>query len=163
MEIRLAREDDEAGIWTVLEPVIRAGETYALDPDMTEAEALAYWTGGEGKETFVAVRDGRVLGTYFLRPNQPGGGAHVGNCGYMTSPEARGQGVARAMRDHSVARARERGFRAVQFNFVVSVNQVAVRLWQAGGFEIVGTLPGAFRHPRLGYVDVYVMYQVLEG
>jgi ribosomal protein S18 acetylase RimI-like enzyme len=127
---------------------------------MSREEALAYW-GAPGHEVFVADADGQVLGTYYLRPNQQGGGAHVANCGYMTKAEASGRGVARAMCAHSLAHARARGFRAMQFNFVVSSNERAVGLWQSFGFEIVGRLPQAFEHPRLGPVDALVMYRML--
>lgn len=160
MQIRLAREDDGDAIWRILLPTIRAGETYALPADMTEADALAYWTG-PNRETFVAEEDGVILGTYYLRPNQAGGGAHVANCGYVTAPEAGGRGVARRMCEHSLQQARDQGFRAMQFNFVVATNERAVRLWQSLGFETVGRLPQAFRHPRLGYTDALVMFRSL--
>lgn len=162
MRIRKAEPADAPAIAAIILPVIRAGETYALDPDMSEAEALAYWTGAD-KETFVAEDEasGAILGTYFLRPNQAGGGAHVANCGYMTGAAAQGRGVARAMCEHSLAHARERGYRAMQFNFVVATNERAVRLWQSLGFDIVGRLPGAFRHPSQGFVDALVMYRSL--
>ena len=160
MQIRHARQDDRPAIWRILEPTLRAGETYTLPRDMSEAEALAYWIGAD-RETFVAEEEGRVLGTYNLRANQPGGGAHVANCGYMTAADANGRGVARAMCEHSLHHARERGFRAMQFNFVVSSNERAVKLWQGLGFETVGRLPGAFLHPQLGYVDALVMFRSL--
>jgi len=160
LRIRPATLDDHAAIWRILEPVIRAGETYALRRDMAAADALAYWTGPE-KETFVAEVDGLVIGTYYIRPNQEGGGAHVANCGYMTAPEAGARGVARAMCEHSLQHARMRGFKAMQFNFVVSSNERAVRLWQDFGFFTAGRLPGAFNHPRLGYVDALVMFLAL--
>jgi len=160
MLIRPAVPEDAAAIWSIVEPILRAGETYVLDRDMTEADALAYWLGAD-KETFVAVKDGDVLGTYYLRPNQAGGGRHVCNCGYMTSPRGRGQGIARRMCAHSLDRARTRGFRAMQFNFVVGVNEPAIHLWLSLGFEIVGRLPGAFHHPTRGYVDALVMFRTL--
>jgi ribosomal protein S18 acetylase RimI-like enzyme len=160
MVIRPATVDDHPAIWPLLEPVIRAGETYALPRDMTAADALAFWTA-PGSDAFVAEDTGAVLGTYFLRPNQRGGGAHVANCGYITAGAAVGRGVARAMCSHSLDHARARGFRAMQFNFVVSTNERAVRLWQSMGFSIVGRLPGAFAHPELGDVDALVMYQCL--
>ena len=160
MVIRPALPSDSGAIWRVLEPVIRAGETWALPRDMSEAEALAYWTAPD-REAFVAEEDGSILGTYFLRANHPGGGSHVANTGYMTAADATGRGVGRALCLHSLQRARERGFRAMQFNFVVSTNERAVRLWHSLGFETVGRLPGAFNHPRLGDVDVLVMYQRL--
>jgi len=160
MLIRPAVADDATAIWHILQPVIRAGETYALARDISEAAALAYWLG-PGHEVFVAVNEAELLGTYYLRANQQGGGAHVANCAYVTAPRAQRRGVARAMCAHSLARAKARGFRAVQFNFVVSTNERAVRLWQSFEFEIVGTLPQAFEHPHLGPVDAYVMFRKL--
>jgi ribosomal protein S18 acetylase RimI-like enzyme len=161
LTIRPATTADAPAIWHIIGPTIRAGETYALDPQMTEGEALAYWLGAD-KETFVAVAaDGQVLGTYFIRPNQAGGGRHICNCGYMTDTAATGRGVARAMCLHSLDHARQRGYRGMQFNFVVSSNTRAVALWQSLGFSIVGRLPSVFRHPSLGYVDALVMFQPL--
>jgi ribosomal protein S18 acetylase RimI-like enzyme len=141
-------------------PTIRERATYALDPAMSEGDAVAYWLDAD-KETFVCEEGGAIVGTYYLRANQTGGGAHVCNGGYMTAPEAGGRGIARSMGEHSIARARERGFRAMQFNFVISTNERAVGLWQRLGFEIVGRLPEAFRHPVHGYVDALVMYRML--
>ena len=158
--IRLAQADDDPAIWAIIGPVIRAGETYALAPDMSEADALAYWRSPE-KETFVVEEDGAILGTYYLRPNQAGGGSHVANCGYMTGAEATGRGIARRMCEHSLVRAKRRGFRGMQFNFVVSTNSRAVQLWRSLGFDIVGTLPLAFNHPGQGYVDAFVMFRSL--
>lgn len=160
MIIRPAGPDDAAAIWQIIEPVIRAGETYALPRDLSQAQALAYWLAVE-RDSFVAEEAGQLLGSYYLRANQSGGGSHVANCGYITAGAATGRGVARAMCLHSLEHARARGFRAVQFNLVVSTNERAVRLWQSLGFAIVGTLPGAFNHPRLGDVDAYVMYRRL--
>lgn len=158
--IRPAAALDRAAIWAILEPVIRAGETYALPRDLAEADALAFWLA-PGHEVHVVETDGQIVGTYFLRANHDGGGAHVANCGYMTASGNSGRGVGRAMCAHSLDRARAREFRAVQFNFVVSTNDRAVRLWQQFGFEIAGRLPGAFHHPTQGYVDAYVMYRSL--
>jgi ribosomal protein S18 acetylase RimI-like enzyme len=160
MPVRPGVEGDADAIWTILEPVIRAGETYAFPRDWSRAEAMAYWHS-PGHDVFVAEDAGVVVGTYYLRANQGGGGAHVANCGYVTAAGATGRGIARAMCRHSLALARARGFRAMQFNFVVATNQRAVVLWTKLGFAIVGTLPAAFRHPRLGLVDVYVMYRPL--
>jgi ribosomal protein S18 acetylase RimI-like enzyme len=162
MQIRPASHHDDAdSVWTILEPVIRAGETYTLPGDMSRNDALAYWFA-PGHEVFVAEEtDARIVGTYFLQPNQQGGGAHVANCGYITAASATGRGVARAMCEHSLDRARTRGFKAMQFNFVVSTNVRAVHLWQSLGFEIVGRLPGAFQHPTEGFVDALVMYRNL--
>jgi ribosomal protein S18 acetylase RimI-like enzyme len=161
MQIRPASPDADAQfIWAILEPTIRAGETYTLPVDMSHKDAMAYWLAPP-HEVFLAEENAQVLGTYFLQPNQQGGGSHVANCGYITAPWATGRGVARAMCTHSLEHARARGFRAMQFNFVVSTNQRAVALWQSFGFEIVGRLPGAFRHPTLGFVDAFVMYRSL--
>ena len=160
MLIRAASAADADAVWTILEPVIRAGETYTLPRDMSRDAALSYWLG-EGHEVFVAEEDGAVLGTYFLQANQRGGGSHVANCGYITASVAIGRGVARSMCAHSLERARELRFRAMQFNFVVSTNVRAVRLWESFGFEIVGRLPQAFLHPVGGYVDALVMYRML--
>lgn len=161
MLIRLATPDDAAAIWGIIEPTIRAGETYTLARDMNESEALDYWFAAD-KEVFVAEEEGTILGTYYLRANHTGGGAHVANAGYMTGAVATGRGVARAMGLHSLGYAAARGFRAMQFNFVVSSNERAVRLWQSLGFDIVGRLAGAFEHPVLGFVDALVMYRVLD-
>jgi L-amino acid N-acyltransferase YncA len=158
--IRKAESRDAAEIGGIIVPVIREGATYTLDPNMSEVEAVAYWMAPE-KETFVAEQDGVVLGTYYMRPNQAGGGQHVCNCGYMTSAAATGRGIARRMCEHSLEHARSQGYRAMQFNFVVSTNERAVRLWQSLGFEIIGRLPAAFKHPSAGYVDAFVMYQQL--
>lgn len=160
MIVRPARADDAGAIWAILEPTIRTGETYPLPRDMSERDALAYWFGG-GHEVFVAEDAGRVAGTYYLRANTTGGGAHVCNCGYMTAADSFGKGVARAMCAHSLDEARRRGFRAMQYNLVISTNTRAVALWQAMGFAIVGRLPGAFQHPTHGYVDALVLFQTL--
>jgi len=158
--IRRARANDGDAIWTILKPMIRAGETYTLPRNMSRRDALEYWQR-KGHDVFVAEESKRILGTYFLQANQMGGGAHVANCGYVTSPDAQGTGVGRAMLEHSLEHARARGFLAMQFNFVVSTNERAVKTWQAYGFEIVGRLPSAFEHPRLGFVDALVMYKRL--
>ena len=160
LEIRPARSDDDDAIWRALEPAFRAGETYPLPRDISRADALAYWHT-PGHAVFVAQRDGEILGTYYLRANNRGGGAHVANCGYIVAPTAMRQGAARAMCTHSLAQARARGFRAMQFNFVIASNERAVRLWQDMGFAVIGRLPQAFQHPRLGLVDSLVMHRYL--
>jgi L-amino acid N-acyltransferase YncA len=160
MLIRPALAADAADVWRVLEPTIVAGETYALPTDMTREDAIAYWCA-PGHEVFVAEERNVIVGAYYLRPNQHGGGAHVANAAYMVAPAATGRGIAQAMCEHSLQRARERGFLALQFNFVVSSNERAVRLWQHLGFAIVGRVPKAFRHPSLGLVDALVMHRLL--
>jgi ribosomal protein S18 acetylase RimI-like enzyme len=159
--IRPATKSDRDAIWEILEPMIRRGDTYTLPRDMSKEQALEYWFAPE-KETFVWEENGSVLGTYFLKANQQGGGAHVANCGYVTSAAAQGRGIARRMCLHSLEHAKQRGFRAMQFNFVVSTNERAVKLWSNLGFQIVGRLPRAFEHPEVGFVDALVMYLQLE-
>jgi ribosomal protein S18 acetylase RimI-like enzyme len=160
LSIRAAQEEDAESIWQVLSPTLRAGETYALPSDLPRAAALDYWCGPE-REVFVALQRGVLVGTYFLRANQAGGGSHVANCGYMVAPAATGRGIAQAMCQHSLALAKERGFLAMQFTFVISSNERAVRLWQHFGFSIAGRLPRAFRHPTAGFVDALVMHRQL--
>ena len=160
MLIRSAVAEDHAAIWRILEPVIRAGDTYALDRDMDAVDALAYWAGPD-RATFVVEAEGAVIGTYYLRANQAGGGRHVANCGYVVAADAGGRGIARRMCEHSLDEARARSFRAMQFNCVVSTNERAVALWTSCGFVTVGLLPGAFNHPMHGDVDALVMFRAL--
>lgn len=161
MLIRSYAPADADAVWRILAPVIAAGETYALPRAMSRADALAYWTGADRAAFVAETPDGAIVGTYYLRANQAGGGAHVANCGYMTDAAARGRGVARLMAEHSFDAARARGFSAMQFNFVVATNEGAIRLWRTLGFETVGRLPGAFDHPRHGRVDALVMFRAL--
>lgn len=161
IHIRPARTGDSDAIWRVVEPVIRAGETWPLPRDWQRDEALAYWFA-PAHEVFVAELEGAVAGTYYLRANQPGAGSHVANCGYMTRPDARGRGVGSAMCAHSMRRAAARGFAAMQFNLVVATNTGALALWQRHGMAIAGTLTGAFDHPLHGRVDAHVMYRLLD-
>jgi ribosomal protein S18 acetylase RimI-like enzyme len=160
--IREATPEDAGAIWAVLEPAFRAGDTYTVDADITRDDALAYWFGGE-RTVFVAEAGGAVVGTYYIRPNQAGAGRHVCNCGYVTAIAARGRGVARAMLTHSLDFAPGQGYRAMQYNFVVSTNTRAVETWTRAGFATVGRLPGAFHHPTQGYVDALVMMKPLTG
>ncbi len=160
LKLRLATKTDHAAIWSIIGPVIREGETYALPVDMEEAEAVRYWTDTD-RRTFVAEDYGGIVGTYYIRANQSGGGCHVANCGYMTRADARRKGIARAMCEHSLAEAKRCGFRAMQFNFVVSTNERAVRLWQDLKFREVGRLPAAFQRPNGAYVDALVMFRDL--
>ena len=178
MKIRLATEADRDAIWNIFHEVVTAGDTYALAPNMSREDALAYWFA-PGTHTYVAEKVAESIdncseaatpsgaakmehaipaGTYILRPNQAGGGSHVANAAFMVAARARGQGIGRAMAEHCLSEARRLGFRAMQFNFVISTNTSAIRLWQELGFTIAGTLPGAFRHPEKGYVDAYVMH-----
>ena len=158
--IRLYDAQDWAQVWGVLEPVFRLGQTYAFPPDISETEAHKAWVEAP-RNTYVAEADGQVVGTYYIKPNQPGQGGHVCNCGYVVAGNLRGQGIAAQMCSHSLEEARRLGFKAMQYNLVVASNADAVHLWQKMGFEVVGRLPKAFKHPQLGYVDALVLYQWL--
>ncbi|MBA1250714.1 GNAT family N-acetyltransferase [Pseudomonas luteola] len=160
MNIRPITAADFDQVWPIIQAVVQSQETYALDPAMDRDAAWKLWVELP-KATFVAERDGQILGTYYIKPNAAGPGSHVCNCGYMTAEAARGQGVASALCAHSLETGRELGFLAMQFNSVVSTNQVAVALWKKHGFEIVGTLPKAYRHRTQGLVDCYVMFRAL--
>ena len=179
MKIRPATDADRDAIWNIFHEVVAAGDTYALDPNISREDALAYWFA-PGTHTYVAEINRKsvgeadsfpgtaanpnhvIAGTYILQPNQSGGGSHVANAGFMVSASSRGQGLGRAMAEHCLSEARRLGFRAMQFNYVISTNTAAIRLWHDLGFEIVGTLASAFRDPDKGYVDVYVMYRSLR-
>ncbi len=158
--IRVASDSDRDMIWMILKPIFRAGESYPLPRDISREDALGYWLAS-GNTVFVAKVDSVICGTYYLRANQKGGGAHVANCGYAVAADAERRGVARAMAEHSLAQAKARGFRAMQFNFVVSSNERAVRLWTGLGFATVGLLPEPFVSPTYGPVDVLVMMRRL--
>lgn len=160
LSIRPAHAADAEAIWHILKPVIRAGDTYTFPQDMTEQAALAYWFS-DSHHVFVAASNDKTIGTYYIRPNQAGPGAHIANCGYMTSPEARGKGVARTMCIHSQKVAWANGYTAIQFNFVVVTNIYAIRLWEKLGFETIGRLPKVFDHPTEGMVDALVMFKKL--
>ena len=152
-------------LWSIIETIIRPGDTYALPTDWTREEALNYWCD-KTHEVFVAVFKGEngreeIVGTYFLHANQKGNGNHVANCGYMTKQMQYGKGIAQTMCAHSLEYAKSKGFRSMQYNFVIKSNERAVKLWQRMGFQIVGELPEAFRHPTLGFTNVYVMYRHL--
>ena len=162
MNIREATREDFDRIWPIFSEVVAAGETYAYARDTTREQALKIWIETPRK-TLLCEEDGKVLGTYYIKTSQAGPGDHVCNCGYMVASAARGRGLATAMCEHSQALARELGYKAMQFNFVASTNEVAVRLWNKLGFATVGCLPKAFRHPTLGYVDALVMYKWLQS
>jgi GNAT superfamily N-acetyltransferase len=192
LKIRPATDADREAIWKIFHKVIAAGDTYPFDPQMSREDALAYWFRNDARTyvaerdrpasrpggsrldhspiastvTEGAAHQGRarrhVVGTYLLRPNWSGPGSHVANAAFMVAPGARGQGIGRAMGEHCLSEARRLGFRAMQFNFVVSTNERAIKLWQHLGMKTIGTLPGAFRHPEKGYVDVYVMFLSLD-
>lgn len=162
MIIRPIEMGDMPSVVEFCRPIIRAGETYALPRDMSDAAIADYWLAAD-REGFVCELDGVVHGVSYLRPNQLGAGAHIANAGFMTSTTSSGKGIASALCEHVIERARARGFRGMQFNLVVATNTRAVQLWQRHGFAIVGTLPGVFEHPRDGFVDAFVMFRALVG
>jgi L-amino acid N-acyltransferase YncA len=158
--IRQAAASDREAIWDIFHAVVATGDTYALDPAISREQALAYWLQPSHR-CYVAEHGRDIVGTYILKANQPSLGSHVANAAFMVSSHVRGLGIGRKLGEHSLIEARRLGFRAMQFNFVVSTNEPAIRLWQHLGFEIVGTLPAAFRHPNKGYVDAHVMFRSL--
>jgi len=159
--IRTFSDDDWPAVWRLMQPVITAGETYPYAPDMSDADAYKMWIEIPAASYVAESDSGEILGTYYIKPNQPTLGAHVANCGYIVGENARGKGVATAMGKHSQDEAKKMGYRAMQYNLVVKTNEASVHLWQKLGFDIVALLPGAFRHARHGYVDAYVMYKIL--
>jgi ribosomal protein S18 acetylase RimI-like enzyme len=161
MNIREATREDFDQIWPIFHEIAAAGETYAYPRDIAREQAVKLWIDAPRK-TYVFEEDGNILGTYYIKTNQAGPGEHVCNCGYMVSSTARGRGLATAMCEHSQEIARALGYKAMQFNFVASSNEGAVRLWSKLGFAAVGRLPKAFHHPSRGYVDALVMYKWLE-
>ncbi len=166
MLIRPAKPEDFEQIWPILRAIAATGETFAWPRDVSREQAHALWMAAPGALVSVAEEEGgggRILGSSYIKPNQMGGGAHVCNAGYAVADAARGKGVAAALCEHSQALAREQGFMAMQFNFVVASNEAAVHLWTRLGFETVGRLPEAFQHPRLGRVDALVMFKKLTG
>jgi ribosomal protein S18 acetylase RimI-like enzyme len=158
--IRPAQPTDWNGIWEIFRRVVSKGDTYSYPPDTSESEAKRIWLSPPAV-AYIAESNNMLVGTYVLRPNQPGLGSHVANAGYMVHPEAERRGIGRIMCEHSMNEARANGYLAMQFNFVVSTNTRAVKLWERLGFRIVGTIPGAFRHAGLGLVDAHIMYRTL--
>ncbi len=158
--IREMNRGDFDAFWPTFESIIQSQETYAFRPDMTQEEAYALWVTSTSK-SFIYENDGEILGTYYIKPNAMGPSDHICNCGYMVSENARGRGVARELCEHSLRVAVALGFEAMQFNSVVSTNAIAVLLWEKLGFSIIGTIPKAYRHPALGYVDCFVMHRLL--
>lgn len=160
LEIRKAIEADKEKVWKIIQAVISTGDTYTFAPDSPKEKMIGFWFG-EDKETYVAVLDNELLGTFFLKANQPDLGSHICNAGYMVSPEAKGKGIGRKMAEFSLPEAKRLGFKAMQFNFVVKSNEIAVKLWLSLGFEIIGEIPEAFQHQDLGLVNALIMYRKL--
>lgn len=158
--IREYTEADREQIWEIIKFVISAGDSYVFAPDSPKEKMLAYWLADD-KKTFVAVSDNEILGTFYIKENQPDLGSHIANAGYMVSPAARGKGVGRRMAEFSLGEAKRLGYQAMQFNFVVKSNEAAVRLWQNLGFEIIGEIPEAFNHFEKGLINAYIMHRKL--
>ena len=159
--IRKANENDKAAVWQIIKAVLAGGDTYVFDPASSQDAMIEnYWFTAE-KYAYVAEENGKILGTYWIKANQPGLGNHVGNGAYMVSPDAKGKGIGKLMALHSIEEARRIGFHSIQFNFVVKSNTVAVNLWKSVGFEVIGEIPDAFRHKRNGLTNAYIMYRKL--
>lgn len=158
MEIREATRSDYDAVWDIFHQVVATGDTYVFGPDTPKGDLQKYWFGPSIK-TFVLTEGDQVLGTYVIKPNQVDLGSHVANCGYMVNPAFQGKGIGKLLCAHSLEMAKEFGYRAIQFNIVVSTNEAAVHLWQKFGFRIIGTIPGGFNHQTLGYVDAYIMFR----
>ena len=165
VKIRRANDADQDAVWEIIREVIAGGDTYVFDPGSSKEEMLEYWFSPEKSVYVVSEASSHenevILGTFWLKPNQPGLGDHVCNAAYMVAPAAHGKGIGRKMAEFSLEEARRLGFTAMQFNFVVASNTAAVRLWQSIGMEIIGTIPKAFRHKTLGPTDAYIMYRKL--
>ncbi|MBX7173963.1 MAG: GNAT family N-acetyltransferase [Pyrinomonadaceae bacterium] len=160
LEIRKAKETDKEAVWEIIQAIISTGDTYVFAPDSPKEKMLEYWFGAD-KETYVAVLDNQILGSFYLKANQPDLGSHIANAGYMVSPNAKGKGIGRKMAEFSLPEAKRLGFKAIQFNFVVKSNEIAVKLWLSLGFEIIGEIPEAFQHQDLGLVNALIMYRKL--
>ncbi|MFP4094164.1 MAG: N-acetyltransferase family protein [Cyclobacteriaceae bacterium] len=158
--IRKAHKEDREPVWQIIREVITKGDTYVFEPDSSRKDMLDYWFGND-KHTFVALLQEEVVGTFIIKDNQPGLGSHIANASFMVSEKASGQGIGRKMGTFALEEARRLGYRAMQFNMVVSSNYRAVHLWQSLGFEIIGEVPEAFRHPEAGLISVYIMHRRL--
>lgn len=159
--IRIATQADADAIWEMFSEVIDAGEAFAFDHTTSRADGLRFWLESPTC-CFVAEHGGLVIGSYFLRPNQPGRGAHVANAGYMVARSGQRRGVGRLMCEHSLGEAKRRGFRAMQFNLVIATNTAAIALWKRFGFAVVGRIPSAFVHATRGEVDALIMHRTLD-
>jgi RimJ/RimL family protein N-acetyltransferase len=161
MEIRrFDLEKDADAVWEIIHLIIKQGDTLVFHPETSKTQMLDYWSADD-KYAYVAEIDNEIVGTFYIKSNQPDLGSHVANAGYLVHPNHRGKGIAEKLCRFSLEKARRLGFKAMQFNIVISTNEVAIRVWQKCGFEIVGRLPKAFQHQKLGLVDALVMYQWL--
>ncbi|MFL0683490.1 MAG: GNAT family N-acetyltransferase [Algoriphagus aquaeductus] len=160
ISFRKAQEEDKDSLWQLIQPIIRKGGTYVFDPQISEESMMKYWLNSD-KKTFVAESDGEILGTFYIKPNQPDLGNHICNAGFMVSEKASGKGLGKAMGKFALGEARRLGYLGMQFNFVIKTNENAVKLWKSLGFEVIGEIPEAYRHPQLGLVPALIMYQKL--
>jgi L-amino acid N-acyltransferase YncA len=161
MEIRPFTETDWPQVWPIVRQIVRAADTFAYDPAMTEAEVRAIWIESPPGLTVVAVEDERILGSAKMGPNRAGPGSHVATASFMVGAEARGRGVGTALCRYALDWARTHGFAGMQFNAVAASNSAAIEIYRRLGFNIVGTVPGAFAHPTLGRVGLHIMYCAL--
>lgn len=160
MQIREVKEKDVEPVWNIFREVIKTGDTYTFSPKTPKTDFKKYWLA-DNMKTFVAEEGGKILGTYIIKPNQIDLGNHIANCGYLVSPDEQGKGVGKKLCEHSISFAKESGYFGIQFNFVVSSNKAAVKLWEKFGFKIIGTTPKGFRHAKLGLIDTYIMFKEL--
>ena len=160
LNFRQATPSDSEPLWEIIKPIIREGSTYVFAPDSSKEKMLEFWLAKD-KASYVAELEGEIVGTFFLKANQPDGGSHIVNAGYMVALDSKGKGIGKAMAEYSFEEAKRQGYRAMQFNYVVKSNTVAISLWTKLGFEIVGEIPEAFSHPQIGPTSVLVMYRKL--
>lgn len=160
MRIREATLSDYDAVWEIFEKVIQTGDTYVFDPATKKEDLSIHWFAPYMK-TFVAEENGKILGTYIIKPNQPDLGSHIANGSYMVHPECQGKGIGKMLAEHSIEFAKSSGYKGLQFNIVVSTNESAIRLWMKYDFIIIGIIPNGFKHAELGYVDAYIMYRDL--
>lgn len=160
LEIRKANEPDKTEVWEIIKEVISTGESYIFYPNTPREKMLEYWFAAD-KETYVAVSENEIVGTFFIKANQPDLGSHICNAGYMVSSKTKGKGIGRKMVEFSLTEGKNLGYQAMQFNFVVKSNEIAVKLWLALGFEIIGEIPEAFQHKENGLTNALIMYRKL--
>ena len=157
LTVRKATSLDRQGLWELIEPILRKGGTYVFSPEKTQSEMMDYWLNSD-KQTYVLVEEGRIMATFYLKPNQPDLGNHICNAGFMVSTAIWGKGIGRKLGIYALEEARRQGFRAMQFNFVIKTNERAIKLWESLGFQVIGEVPSAYRHPQLGDVPALIMY-----
>ena len=158
LKITTATPADFDEIWKIFQPILQAGGTYVYSPDTSKDEAFSIWFD-ESYDTYIAKLDDEIVGAYVIRPGHRDLGSHIANAAYIVADKHRGKGFGRNLGEHSIEQARRLGYKALQFNYVVSSNKVAIELWRKLGFSIVGTIPAAYNHPELGYIDIHIMHR----